>query len=273
MRKTTEAPADLETDDDSLGIFEWSAVPGCALNDPAGIAQANPSLGYTITMRAILGALRTDPEAVFRTEVLCQWVERLDPPVIDPALWASLLDARSKVDTVNGFGFDVTPNSTSASIAAAGLRADGLVHVELIKKLGDNGELDDNAGTDWCLDRLVALWEKWHVPIVLDPSSPAGAFVEPLEQAGVKVVALKTHEYAHACQAFVTEVNALQVRHQGWPALDTAIVSAKKRDIGDGGWGWARKKTSADISPLVAVTLALHGNGAPPTRDFWGAIG
>ena len=57
-----------------------------------GWAQANPSLGHTITERAVTSALRTDPEPVFRTEVLCQWVDDLQDSAIDVALWASLAD-------------------------------------------------------------------------------------------------------------------------------------------------------------------------------------
>lgn len=240
-----------EVDDDSLGIFEWSAPPGCATNDRDGWAQANPSLGHTITERAIASALRTDPEAVFRTEVLCQWVDHIDPPVVDPAIWQAITDPQSQVKTLAGFGFDVSPGSESAAINAAGVRADTHAHLEMV---------DHKPGTDWCLAKLVALWVKWQVPIVLDPANPgARAFVEPLEAAGVKVVQVKSHEYAHACQHFVTEVTALRVRHQGWPELAVALAAAKKRDIGDGGWGWARKKATADISPLVAATLALHG--------------
>ena len=56
-----------DAEDDSLGIFEWSAPPGCSLDDRAGWAAANPSLGYAITERAIAAARKTDPEWVFRT--------------------------------------------------------------------------------------------------------------------------------------------------------------------------------------------------------------
>ncbi|POH62208.1 terminase, partial [Cryobacterium zongtaii] len=84
----TEDPAEIVIDDDedddaepfvddedSLGIFEWSAPPGCAINDRNGWAQANPSLGYTIREKELASAARTDPEWVFRTECLCQWSE------------------------------------------------------------------------------------------------------------------------------------------------------------------------------------------------------
>ncbi len=64
----------LEEDDESLGIFEYSAAPGCAINDWAGIAQANPSLNHPhgIGERAVRAAMK-EPEWEYRTEVLCQW--------------------------------------------------------------------------------------------------------------------------------------------------------------------------------------------------------
>ena len=66
---------DFEPEDDDLAIFEWSAPPRCDVWDREAWAQANPSMGYTITEATIASAARTDPEWVFRTEVLCQWSE------------------------------------------------------------------------------------------------------------------------------------------------------------------------------------------------------
>ncbi len=39
------------------------------------------------------------------------------------------------------------------------------------------------------------------------------------------------------------------------PALDAAVANARKRKVRDA-WVWARQDTEADISPLVAATLA-----------------
>jgi hypothetical protein len=50
-----------------------------------------------------------------------------------------------------------------------------------------------------------------------------------------------------------------QLRHLGQPALNVALSVARKRPIGDGGFGWSRKDSESDITPLVASTLALWG--------------
>jgi len=81
------ALASILTDDLSLGWWEWSSPPEIKFDDSAqfwqGIAQANPSLGYTIhpdNIRAVLN----DPEDIVRTEVCCLWVSTINP-VIHPS--------------------------------------------------------------------------------------------------------------------------------------------------------------------------------------------
>jgi len=97
--------------DDSLGIFEWSALPGCDIHDRTAWAQANPSLGHTITERAIRSAAATDPDDVFRTEVLCQWVDRMadSPDELNPTTWAACED----IDAVPESGLVLGPVSST----------------------------------------------------------------------------------------------------------------------------------------------------------------
>src|SRR6266496_636462 len=65
-----------------------------------------------ITEGAIGSALATDPEKVFRTEILCQWVDQLADYPIDPAVWALLEDpgsspAGSLIPDLTAEGFQV----------------------------------------------------------------------------------------------------------------------------------------------------------------------
>ena len=91
--------------DPSGGLFlaEWSAPEGCLLDDPAGWCAAMPGLNVDvinpdgsyepapITTEAVDGFLRTDPPAVFRTELLCTRVGVLDT-AFDPVDWARCAD-------------------------------------------------------------------------------------------------------------------------------------------------------------------------------------
>ena len=52
------------------------------------------------------------------------------------------------------------------------------------------------------------------------------------------------------------------------PIVTTALEGAQRRDIGDGGWGWDRKRSDVDICPLVAVTEAVWGLSMIPVVDY-----
>lgn len=61
-----------EEDPSSLGLFEWSTPPTMPIDQVEGWAYANPSLGYGISERDLRDSSK-EPEAIFRTECLCQW--------------------------------------------------------------------------------------------------------------------------------------------------------------------------------------------------------
>jgi hypothetical protein len=65
-----------------------------------------------------------------------------------------------------------------------------------------------------------------------------------------------------ACGAFYDAATDGSLVHIDSPLLNKAVANARKRNIGavaDGGWGWSRKDAESDITPLVAVTLAMRG--------------
>src|SRR5690606_26309858 len=98
--------------DTTIGLFEWSALEKCALDDPDTYLQANPSIGFGYEVEALLSDLESgEPESVTRTEVLCQWVESTVEPFMDPK-WTELTDAprvnkrgMAHSDEVGGCGF------------------------------------------------------------------------------------------------------------------------------------------------------------------------
>ena len=61
-----------------------------------------------------------------------------------------------------------------------------------------------------------------------------------------------------ACGSIYRLLHEDGVRHVGQPQLALSLSMARKRRIGSEGlWGWGRAVSSADISPTVAMTLAL----------------
>lgn len=235
-----------------LAYFEWSAAEDCDLDDRHAWAQANPALGYRISEQAI--ALERDalPEEQFRRERLGIWPDLSGDAVIDPAQWLRLVDRDSSIADGSPLvlAVDISPLRDAACIGVAGVRSDGLAHIELV---------EHRAGTGWLVDRLVDVHERHQASaVVLDPGGPAGAILPSLRDRGLDPVLVNAREMAQACGAFQDAVTNGDLRHRDDPALNAAVQGARVRAMGEA-WCWTRKTSSVDIGPLVTVTLALRG--------------
>lgn len=237
-------------DDDMLALFEWSAPPGCHIMDPEGWKQANPSLGYTITERAIRSAARTDPEWVFRTEVLCQWIDHTLEGPFPPGAWKACADEESSIadDSKLTFCVDVSWDRTASHVAVAGWRADGLLHGEVV---------ESGAGVDWLVDWLLERPD--YRPVVLQSKrAPASSLIEVFEAAGIDVELWDgvsgTAELYDRIRSASDDGGSF--RHLNQPLLSVAAQNAVTRPVGDN-WAWDRRRSALDISPLVAVTGAV----------------
>jgi hypothetical protein len=72
----------------------------------------------------------------------------------------------------------------------------------------------------------------------------------------VQTVEVSGREFTQACGAFYDDVADGKVSVRSSSVLDAAVAGAARRTSGDA-WAWTRRKSAADISPLVSATLAL----------------
>lgn len=248
-----EISEDLE--EDSLGVFEWSAAPGSAIDDRDAWAQANPSLGHTITERAIAASLRTDPEWVFRTEVLCQWTDGTLEGPFPPGTWDR---GRVEVGQSGIVGqvtacVDMSHDRTRTHIAYVGRNADGTPHGEIVAS---------RAGQDWVLPWLSEPHRRERVQAITGQTrgAPVSGLMEELATAGLPVEPWQGPDLAAACGYLYDVVRDTDgppgLLHLPQPVLDVAAATAVSRPLGDA-WVWDRKKSPTDIAPLVALTGAL----------------
>jgi hypothetical protein len=240
----------------TVAYFEWSAVEGSDPADPATWWATMPALGHTVTEQTIAAEFERLELADFCRAYLNWWPGEIpaDWQVIAEADWLALADpASAAVDPV-AFAADVTPDRSAAAIAVAGVRPDGLGHVEVV---------DHRPGTGWVVGRLVELADRWQpCAIVVDDTGPAGSLIPPLEAAELEVARPTTRARAAADSGFYDAVVNGALRYRPGPhgpALDAAVAGAAKRPLGDS-WAWARRGLSVDISPLVAVSLARWGH-------------
>jgi hypothetical protein len=181
---------------------------------------------------------------------------------ISPDAWGSLVDRGSSFVGPFVLGVDVAPDGVSAALGAVGRREDGMTHV---------GMVDRQDGTAW-LEQAIREAIAYRRPEALayDAGGPAAAFTpEILRAAGdVPVVKIAGREYAAACEAFAAAANADRLRHLGTAWLASAVGGAAKRSTGDG-WVWNRRDPRCDVSPLVAVTVALRAFEQLPAAEFF----
>lgn len=177
-----------------------------------------------------------------------------DPPTLEGTSivipfdrWQACEDPESAFVGAPVVTVDVTPDRSRASIAASGLRKDGLPHVEVIQ---------NDAGTAWVIPRLLALKTKPR-RILVDATGPAGSLIAEGLAAGLTIEAVSAADHAKACGLLYDLAMQGRFRHGPDLVLEKALAGAVKRDLGDGAWLWSRKNSTVDISPLVAVTIAL----------------
>ena len=251
----------LAGDDPRLAYFEWSVGGGlgelteATLSDAAAWAAANPGLGLRISTEHVAAEMRAMDRRTFATERLGvgDW-PALGDDVVRPIpleRWDRLVDASSELKDPVCFAFDVAPDRSVSSIAAAGRRPDGLAHVEIV---------EHRPGAGWVPGRIRELWDR-HSPVAVmaDGVGPAGSLIHQLELDGVAVEVVSSGDHAKACGLLADLVDGGGLRHLGSDELRAALRGATRRPLGDA-WAWSRKNSTVEISPLVAATLALWGS-------------
>jgi phage terminase large subunit-like protein len=237
--------------DDSLAYMEWSAAEVDDPDDPEVWATANPSMGTRIAQDYIERERLALPDDIFRRERLGipdAPVVVTDDRIIEVDIWRQLEDERSTIDGRMSWAIDITPDRRMASIAVAGRRSDGLIHVEVV---------EHRPGTSWIPERLRELLARWGPsPVTIDPGSPAGSLVVTVRERGIEVREISARQVVQSTGQFYDLVHSGELRHLGQPPLTSAVDGATRRPLGES-WTWNRRAVSVDICPLMAATLAL----------------
>lgn len=254
-----------------LAYFEWCADKDDAIDDRDAWAAANPAIDIRISPEFIEAELEAlEPEA-FARERLGVWSEEDKSNLVIPlAAWGACKDLKSGPTGPLNFALDVSPDRGSATIVVAAKSGRGGVHVEIT---GDDDDVyDHRPGTGWLVARAAELQGRWGGKVAIAKGSPAWSLEPELVEAGVDLLPVSTEEHAQACGDLYDAIIDGQLKHLGQDELDAAVAGADRRYYGDA-WLWSRRTSAADISPLVAVTLAhWAANNLPPRRQGRRAI-
>lgn len=240
-----------------MAYIELSAPHGCDSDDRDAWAKANPSYPLRTGEDSIIRMRQLLPEDDFRREALGIWDETGVAGVISRDTWdATSVPARRDGGTVS-FGVDMPPDRGEISIGACARYPDGTAHVELAECRSTHEH-----GTMWAVDWLAERWPRT-AAVVIDTQSPALSLLPDLRARHVKVTVTGARELGQATGRMLDMLAARTVTHlpdTAQPALADAALAVTLRPVGHGGMtAWQRAGIDVDISPLVAVTLALHG--------------
>ena len=244
-----------------VAYFEWSAPDDADDADPATWRAAMPALGILIDEDTIA----SDRAAMDSRRVCARLPEPLDGRRSARLRARRVGRAAATIAASRRTGSRSASTSrriaAAASIAVAGGRRDGRIHVELV---------DQRSGTDWIVDRVAELVARHRpVAVALDPGAPAGSLVTDLLDDAPRPAARpgrrprSTRRRAASCTTTSSRVGS---SHLGQPPLDDAVAGARRRQLGDA-WTWSRSEgSSSDPAPLIAATLARHAYAIAPRR-------
>ncbi len=262
--------------DDRISIHEWSPEEGYDRSDPKVHAACNPSYNIRIQSwfleKQLANFTAAGKPGKFDTEHLGVW-----PPdsearwqVVTKDDWEATFAPQSEALDPLILAVDVTPERSFSAIAVVGARRDGDLH---------GGLVDHRPGTAWVADRVVELVKKRKpFRIVIDPAGAGGSLIPELAHALVpefyeELNQMTAREVGHGYGLFHQHVSTAhmepgtrRLRVLEHPALTAAVAGATTRRIGDG-TTWNRRDDAVDISPLVALTNALHGFVARPAPE------
>lgn len=241
----------LSGDAQDMFYAEIGADPDADSDDRSVWPSMNPSYPHRTPLEAMLRMKENIPdETSWRREAMGIWDALGTNYVIDPVTWGGQADEQSVIDSRLALAVDVAPDRSVASVAVAGQREDGDWHVELDEQRN---------GVGWLVAYVAERCARNDIrAVVIDRLSPAASLIDEFEQRKVKVTLTGATEMKAACGSFYDGVNEGWLRHIDQPQLNLALSMARKRDLQDA-WAWNRKLSAADITPLVAATLALWG--------------
>lgn len=230
--------------------------------------------GSTAEFRNEYASAKGDPE------LLAEFVREVcgvpEPPLSEQGgimpNWSAVGEVGSKIASHHQWAIATSMDRRYTTIGVAGRRADGSNHVAVHYR---------RSGTDWVVADAVKFWESYRIPVRIWKQGPEASFIPLLRERGVEVVEVSTGEVSVATGLIRDGVEAGTVWHPvhedgQTSSLDRAVAGADLRVGPDGAAVWSQRNSQVEISPLIAVTVALGGVPVEPVRPpqvwSWSAV-
>jgi phage terminase large subunit-like protein len=237
----------------SFGFYEYSAPQYCKITDRSAWAQANPSLGYTITEEALEEAIATSPIENTRTELLCSWIDSLSSPwphgILEETSDSTLEMA---VGAYTVFGFDVSPSRRNGSLVAGQLLPDGRIGIGILETYSSQVAIDElkmaasiKAWCDIYKPRLVC-FDKYATQTIADRLSNSGVMIEDVSG----------QQFYKACGDLLEGLVNHRIVHNGQAELIQQMNNCAAK-VNDSAWRIIKRKSAGDISAPIGLAMVV----------------
>jgi phage terminase large subunit-like protein len=237
----------------SFGFYEYSAPQYCKINDRQAWAQANPSLGYTITEEALEEAIATSPIENTRTELLCSWIDSLSSPwphgVLEDTSDSTLEMA---VGAYTVFGFDVSPSRRNGSLVAGQLLPDGRIGIGILETYASQVAIDELK-----MAASIKSWVDIYKPrLVTFDRYATQTIADRLSNAGVMVEDVSGQQFYKACGDLLEGLVNHRVVHNGQAELIQQMNNCAAK-VNDSAWRIIKRKSAGDISAPIGLAMVV----------------
>lgn len=264
LRDRGRAAAEDPHSDERICYLEWSAKDRRPIDDRAGWVESMPGLGYMTDEPTVVEEMRSDDEAGFRTEALCQWVAGSMRHAVPVTAWDDCAGEMPNLEAGTlpvWFGVEIDPHRESGALAAVAWSGDRLV-CQILERW--------DRPTEATMGERIGEWANEWLPeaIGLDPwtTNDEGGLAEYLDAYETRMISGRG--WAVASSQIWELVTSRTILHGADETLDAEIEQAGRSDAGDGSWRITRKDSTGPIPGVLALTRAIALAGGPGLGEF-----
>ena len=262
----------------SMLFVECSAHPriglegGPSLDDRDEWRTANPSYPDRTPEESMLRMREQLPsDAAWRREAMGV-TDDSTAGGLDLSAWSTMIMKPKEKFTAEVFALDVAPDRSTACITVAGWSG-RRVAVQIT--VDGRGVPDNRPGLDWIRRRIRKLAKDspdatWVIARRSQAAAYASFIVDTVE---AELELVSSENWPAMCASMVDLITTGQALHAG--DLGESFAGAVLVNVGEEQFRWGRKKSSIDITPVVAATLAavtVFREGVPSTGDVLAAF-
>ena len=248
----------------TLGWYEYSAPAMCKIDDRNAWALANPALGHTVTMAALVEAFSIANSDTFRSETLAQWVTSLSSPWPEGS-WEACSDSTLKMGPgpATYFALDKGISKRTASLVAGQILPDGRIGVALL----------DTWSADHVVDDLTVAaktkeWADRYRPVMICFDHFATASIAArLTASGQNMVDVSGTAFYQASGDLLHSIVGKRIVHSGQIELDTQMQACAAKNS-ENSWRIIRRQSASDVSGPIALAMIVHKMQEPASTPM-----